>query len=77
MRSWRKEALRVISEAREHATVTANIRLHLACCRTIEVLVAEGCQVPSDLRLYAKGIRELFGTPDNPTSGAEPAGARA
>lgn len=62
MRQWQKDALWVIREARTHATRTSNKHLHLACSRTIDAMVMEGGQVPSDLRTYAREARELYGT---------------
>lgn len=59
MRQWQKDALAVIREARAHATRTSDTRLHLACSRTIEAMVMEGGQVPSELRTYARQTREL------------------
>lgn len=61
MRQWQKDALSVIREARAHATRTSDIRLHLACSRTIEAMIMEGGQVPSDLRTYARQTRQLYG----------------
>ena len=61
MRQWQKDALSVIREARTHATRTSNKRLHLACSRTIEAMVMEGGQVPSELRIYARQARQLYG----------------
>jgi hypothetical protein len=61
MRQWQKAALSVIREARAHATRTSDKRLHLACGRTIEAMVIQGGQVPSDLRIYARQTRELYG----------------
>lgn len=62
MRQWQKDALAVIREARAHATRTSDTRLHLACSRTIEAMVMEGGQVPSELRIYARQTRELYGS---------------
>jgi hypothetical protein len=62
MKQWQKDALKVISEARAHATRTTDSRLHLACSKTIEAMVMDGGQVPADLRIYAIQIRELHGT---------------
>jgi hypothetical protein len=62
MRQWQKDALSVIREARAHATHTSDERLHLACSRTIEAMVAEGGQVPCDLRAYARQTQELYGS---------------
>lgn len=59
MRPWQKYALSIIRNARAHATRTSNPDLHLACGRAIEAMIAEGGQVPSDLRLYAQQAREL------------------
>lgn len=59
MRSWQKDALSVIYEARAHATRTSNSQLHQACSRTIEAMTMEGGQVPSELRTYACKILEL------------------
>jgi hypothetical protein len=64
MRQWQKDALSVVREARAHATQTSNLSLHLACSRTIEAMVAEGGQVPSELRTYARQIRERYGSGD-------------
>jgi hypothetical protein len=61
MRQWQKDALSVIREARAHATQTSDKRLHLACIRTIETMVMEGGQVPSELRIYALQTRQLYG----------------
>lgn len=61
MRRWQKDALSVIREARAHATRTSDKRLHLACSRTIEAMVMEGGQVPSELRIYARQTRQLYG----------------
>ena len=63
MRQWQKDALSVIREARSHATRTVDTRLHLACSRTIEAMIMEGGQVPTDLRIYARQTRERYGTP--------------
>lgn len=60
MRQWQKGALSVIREARAYATKNANPILHLACARTIEAMVMEGGQVPSELRTYARQVRELY-----------------
>jgi hypothetical protein len=70
MRQMHRDALKVIREARAHATRTSDSRLHLACCRTVEALVAEGGVVPSDLRLYARQTREHYGLLDARTSSA-------
>lgn len=59
MRQWQRDALAVIREARAHATLTSDKNLHLACSRAIEVMVMEGGQVPSELRIYARQIRHL------------------
>jgi hypothetical protein len=61
MRYWQKEALSVIRAARAHAAQTSDMHLHLACSRTIEAMVMEGGQVPSELRVYARKIRNLYG----------------
>ncbi len=61
MRQWQKEALSVIREARAHATRTFDKRLHLACSSAIDAMVQEGGQVPSELRIYARQSRELYG----------------
>jgi hypothetical protein len=63
MKQWQKEALKVIREARAHATRITDSRLHMACSRTIEAMVMEGCMMPSDLRIYARHIRDLYGDP--------------
>lgn len=62
MRQWQKDALSVIREARTHATRTSDKRLHLACSSAIDAMVMEGGQVPSDLRIYARQTRELYGS---------------
>ena len=62
MRQWQKDALSVIREARTHATRTSDKRLHLACSRTIEAMVMEGGQVPSELGVYARQTRQLYGS---------------
>ncbi len=62
MRQWQKDALSVIREARTHATRTSDKRLHLACSRTIEAMVMEGGQVPSELRIYARQTLHLYGS---------------
>ena len=62
MRQWQKDALAVIREARAHATRNSDIRLHLACSRTIDAMVMEGALVPSELRIYARQTRELHGS---------------
>lgn len=64
MRQWQKDALSVIREARAHATRTSDRRLHLACSRTIDAMVMEGGQVPSELRTYARLTRQLYGPED-------------
>jgi hypothetical protein len=64
MRLWQKDALKVIREARAHATRTSDPNLHQACSRAIEAMVAEGGCVPSDLRNYARHTRESCGIPD-------------
>jgi hypothetical protein len=64
MRLWQKDALKVFREARAHAARTSDVRLHQACGRAIEAMVAEGGCVPSDLRIYARETRELYGIPD-------------
>ena len=61
MRQWQKDALAVIREARAHATRNSDTGLHLACSRAIEAMVMEGGQVPSELRIYARQTRELYG----------------
>jgi hypothetical protein len=61
MKQWQKDALSVIREARAHARRTSDSRLHLVCSRTIEAMVMEGGQVPSDLRTYARQTREHLG----------------
>jgi hypothetical protein len=61
MRQWQKDALSVIREARAYATKNADPILHLACARTIEAMVMEGGQVPSELRSYARQARGLYG----------------
>lgn len=61
MRQWQRDALKVIREARFHATRNSDDRLHLACSRAIEAMVMEGGQVPSELRAYARQTRELCG----------------
>jgi hypothetical protein len=61
MRQWQKDAHNVIREARAHATRTSDSRLHMACSRSIEAMVMEGCVMPSDLRIYARQILELYG----------------
>ena len=61
MRQWQKDALSVIREARAHATRTSDKRLHLACSSAIDAMVMEGGQVPSELRIYARQTRELYG----------------
>jgi hypothetical protein len=63
MRPWQKNALKIVAEARGHASRTSDTRLHLACSRTIEAMAREGCQIPSDLRTYARQIRELYEVP--------------
>jgi hypothetical protein len=65
MRQWQKDALSVIREARAHASQTSNTSLHLACSRTIEAMVREGGQVPSELRTYARQARDRCGASDN------------
>ena len=60
MRQWQKDALKIIREAREHATRTSDSHLHLACSRVIEAMVMEGAQVPSDLRIYANQSHKLY-----------------
>jgi hypothetical protein len=60
MRQWQKDALSIIREARAHATRTSDARLHMACSSTIEAMVMEGGQVPSELRAYARQTRELY-----------------
>jgi hypothetical protein len=61
MRQWQKDALSVIREARAHATRTSDKCLHLACSSAIAAMVMEGGQVPSELRIYARQTRELYG----------------
>jgi hypothetical protein len=72
MQPLQTDALIIVSAAREYATLTASIRLHLACSQAIEVLLSEGCQVPVDLCLYARQMREVFGEHQTRTSVAEP-----
>ena len=62
MAPWQKFALKTIRDARNHAVRTSDERLHLACCRTIEAMVAEGGQVPAGLRIYARQVREQIDT---------------
>lgn len=62
MRQWQKQALSVIREARTLATNTSDVELHLACSHTIEAVVMEGGQVPSELRKYAREVQERYGT---------------
>jgi hypothetical protein len=64
MRPWQSEALKLFREARAHATRTSNTSLHLQCCRAIEAMIAEGGCVPSDLRIYARQTRLIYGAPD-------------
>jgi hypothetical protein len=73
MRQWQKDALTVIREARAYATRTSDSRLHLACSRTIEAMVMEGGQVPSELRAYARQTREHLGEKPRRTKGHDPA----
>ena len=61
MRQWQKDALRVIREARAHATRISDSRLHVACSRSIDAMVMDGCIMPSELRIYARQIRETYG----------------
>ncbi len=61
MKQWQKEALSVIRKARAHATRTSDKRLHLACSSAIHTMLKEGGQVPSELRIYARQSRELYG----------------
>jgi hypothetical protein len=61
MKGWQKDALSVIREARAHACRYSVQSLHVACSCTIEAMVKEGGQVPSELRIYAREIRELYG----------------
>jgi hypothetical protein len=61
MRQWQKDALSVIREARAHAIRTSDKILHLACSNAIDAMVMEGGQVPSELRIYARQSRELYG----------------
>jgi hypothetical protein len=63
MRHWQKEALKVFREARAFATRTSDPRLHQACGRAIEAMVAAGGMVPSELRIYAQQIRNGYGDP--------------
>ncbi|MBL9050146.1 MAG: hypothetical protein JNK19_08555 [Tabrizicola sp.] len=77
MRQWQKDALSIIREARAHATRTSDKRLHLACSRTIEAMVMECGQVPSELRIYARQTRELYGSDfvrKAPAAAPQPAG---
>lgn len=60
MRQRQKDALRVIREARAYATETSNSRLHLACSRSIEAMITDGCMMPSELRLYAQQVRAFY-----------------
>jgi|JI10StandDraft_1071094.scaffolds.fasta_scaffold797379_2 hypothetical protein len=60
MRQWQKEALRLIRQARVHASRTSDLHLHLMCGRTIEAMIAGGGMVPSELRTYARQIREAY-----------------
>lgn len=61
MRKWQRDALSVIRESRAHAIRTSDKRLHLACSSAIDAMVMEGGQVPSELRIYARQTRELYG----------------
>jgi hypothetical protein len=70
MRQWQKDALKVIREARAHASRTSDVPLHQACSRAIEAMVAEGGCVPSDLRIYAREIHEHYGIADARKSSA-------
>lgn len=63
MRQWQRDALSIIREARAHAIRTSDHRLHLVCSRTIQAMVSEGGQVPSDLRTYALQTLDLQRAP--------------
>jgi hypothetical protein len=64
MRQWQKDALKVFREARALAYRTSDRRLHRACGRAIDAMVAQGGLVPSELRIYAKETRELCRDPE-------------
>jgi hypothetical protein len=61
MRQWVKDAHRTLREAKAHATQTSDARLHVACVRSIDAMIADGLLMPSDLREYARQTRELYG----------------
>lgn len=61
--SWRQEAIGLFYAAKERATETSNTFLHLACCRAIEAMVAEGSWVPEELRSYAHETRLTYSPP--------------
>ena len=63
MRQWVKDAHRTLREAKAHATRTSDARLHMACVRSIEAMIADGLLMPSNLRTYARETRELYGDP--------------
>lgn len=69
MRQWVKDAHRTIREAKAHAIKTSDARLHMACVRSIEAMIADALLVPSDLRTYARQTRLLYGHIDNPKAG--------
>lgn len=67
MRQSQKDALRIIREARAHAMRTSDSRLHMACIRSIDAMISDGCMMPSELRTYARDGRETYGNPDTVT----------
>lgn len=77
MKQWVKDAYRTIRTAREHATRTADTRLHMACARAIDAMVAEGLLMPSELRTYARQILMVYNVENQPetTALAEVAGS--
>jgi hypothetical protein len=60
MHQWQRDALKIVAEAREYASRTSDVRLHLACSRAVEVMAREGFQIPSEVSHYARMIRETF-----------------
>jgi hypothetical protein len=66
MKQWVKDAHRTIRTAREHATRTADPRLHMACARAIDAMVADGLLMPSELRTYARQMLTLYSVENQP-----------
>jgi hypothetical protein len=62
MRQWVKDAHRTIRQAVRLATLTSDPRLHMACVNSIEAMIADGFLMPSNLRIYARQTRAIYGS---------------